>query len=188
MFYERRIFDWALNSLLNKVFCISWDNETTTMSLSAISLRAERLPIYKIVALNRISQAFSIPGKEQRMLAGKEKGRFVTEICGLAHLKEYEISSIPTWQHWKEKGPPQGQQELVQHPSMTPAFWLFTPSTTASQAKRMKNSTVQHNPIIAQGDFTSSYNRSAFWDLGSIKISSLRKHIFYCLGAVGGGF
>lgn len=66
------------------------------MSLSAISLHAERLPIYKIVALNRISQAFSIPGKEQRMLAGKEKGHFVTEICGLAHLKEYEISSIPT--------------------------------------------------------------------------------------------
>lgn len=152
------------------------------MSFNAISVTAESLPIYKIISLNRISYAFSVPGKEEwHVLGGNDRG-----VCSRT-LLPCPPEGIWSRQHchlmaWRREGAALRSTGACVASFLTPASWLFTPPTAASQAKNMKNSTAQLNPITPQGDFTISSSRSAFWEPGNVKVSSLRNCIYTIRG------
>lgn len=64
-------------------------------------------------------------GKEHDIFRKKQRGVLVAELSYLAHLK----NSAPLPPLSIEKGPPQGQWEHLQHPSLPlpPAFSLHQP-------------------------------------------------------------
>lgn len=161
MSYERQHFDWALSSLLNKVFCISQDNETITMRLNVIALTAERLPIYKIVSLNRSSYALRVPGKGWHIPKETERGVSSGSLvpCPPEGLHHCHLTALG-------RGCLKVGRNIysICFSPLLPGFSLHQPLQDEVRQSTWKiqqcNSTQSYHKVT----FTASYSRSGFFE------------------------
>lgn len=175
MSYERQHFDWALSSLLNKVFCISWDNETITMRLNVIALIAERLPIYKITSFNRSSYAFSVPGKGWHIPEETERG--VSSRSLLPHPPE-GLWTIASSQQWEGAASRSAGTFIasISNPCVLAFHSIKHCRIKSGKAHEKFNNATQPNHTTRWLLLPATVG-VVFWETGNVKVSSLRKHI-----------